>query len=342
MRLASFLGFALLNASGCTVTLDLDRLSEGGSGGKTGCAAEVKPGCVGAGVVIPWDRLPKREIVGGFVDAGELLLAVRVHGALDQGAVLGVDLQTGQRTIRAGWIEDANGTPHTAGFGPALRDVRSIARLSDGSWRAHLWDGFTFEGATYPIDPKTGKVGTDTRVGLLCPNLASATFWPDPADSVMNASGTVLLSVDGISLDGIATLTKSQCDATALPSEGPFVLATTADAVWYADSTTGELGKIPNGSLVAEGVAEGSAGGRVRALAIAEGAAYLYRAPSTLEVFDTKQQARRSVSVALDAGVPVNAPNLIVRPGQPPLLMESDGRILTLDPATGATTLLSY
>ena len=343
MRRSAF-PFLLLCMS-CSISIDIDRLSEGNSLCTDGCTQKQVPGSVGGGIVVPWDALPKREIVGGFVDGDRLVVAVRVHGEGIQGAVLSIALDTGNREILSGAIEDAYSTEHVGSWG-VLKDVRSLSRLESGSWGAHLWTGFDFKGTSISIDPVTGKTGSGMPVGGNCPAVGEGTFWPDGLNSSVDIDGSAFISVGRTAQQGgrgVARVTDVFCEMTDLTPTGPFLLSPQPDGVWYVDQPTAALGRLPRGTSSPEPVAKGSAGGEVRAFAMNATQAYLFRAPDSLETVDLQDGSRSSVALSLsNEQLPQNPPDLFPNPANGKVLLESDGRIFVVEPSTGSTTLISY
>ncbi len=335
----------LLLCMSCSISIDIDRLSDGNSPCSDDCAQEPVPGSVGGGIVVPWDALPKREIVGGSVDGDRLVVAVRVHGQGIQGAILSIALDTGDREILFGAIEDVYSTEHVGSWG-VLKDVRSLSRLASGAWGSHLWTGFDFKGSTVSIDPVTGKSGSGMPVGGNCPAVAGDTFWPDKLNSIVDIDGATFMSVgrtDQQGGRGVARVTDVFCEMTDLTPKGPFLLSAQPDGVWYVDESTAAIGRLPRGSATSQPMVEGSAGGKVRAFAMDPTHAYLFRDPRSLETVELKGGSRTSVTLSLsDEQLPQKPPDLFPNPASGTVLFESDGRIFAVDPATGSATLLSY
>ncbi|MEZ4222269.1 MAG: hypothetical protein R3B13_15135 [Polyangiaceae bacterium] len=327
-----------LALAGCSITLGLDDLSSE----PPPCAecSTLTPGSVGSGVVIPWDKLPRREVVAGFVQTGRLIVGIRVHGGLDEGVVMSVDLGDGRREIVAGWINDAYGAVHTPDTGPPLVDVRCVRPTAKGTWLAHLWQGFDFAGRLMEIEPSSGASTDLGPLGETCPSGPGAWSWPDLEDSTI-AGQAVFASWDATDLSGVGHLAKGGCDFVPLPSEGPFLLHGEADAVWYADAKSGVVGSVDLAFKV-KPLSAAAGDSAVRAITVSTTHVYLYRGESALEAVERTTGVRHSVTLpALQGGPPSESPHLFVE-SDSKLLLEADGRFFRLDPNSGATQLISY
>jgi hypothetical protein len=89
------------------------------------------------------------DLYGGFVDGNRLIAAMAYSAAPATGAVVAVDLDTGDRTVISGSYNDATAGRKTIGTGPDWGTVNDVQPGPDG------WYAITSLGV-YRIDPATG------------------------------------------------------------------------------------------------------------------------------------------------------------------------------------------
>jgi hypothetical protein len=334
----------------CSLSLDLDRLSAGDVECQQPPCEDppyTGPGSVGSGIVIPYDQLPRREIVGGFVQDDALYVAVRVQAtksSYDQGAILSVDLATGHRELVSGFILDRAGLEHERGSGPRMGDLHSVRARTDGRWVVHLWNRLGFTGDRVSIDPASGARTSEPGVGMQCPVEPGVSFnFPVPDTSVLDRQGEVYVSVGGKPLKGLGQLTHDACPLFDLtPLAGPFWLATVQDWIGFADADSGTLGLFDTvASQISFIPGENSALGEVLGFAIGPSRAWLFRAPNVLEAVDTTSGQRIGYPIE-GLAPPQDPPDLWVHPDGARVLVELDGRILIVDPEPGSSKVLSY
>lgn len=165
---------------GCSWTLDFDGLDgeagaspDAGTGGDAGADPGALPvdcqdpalvldpvcvpvdhaqrDCVGSGPVLAAGVGDPVDLGFGFVDGRRLVIAADGDGT--DGALLGVDLETGERAVLSGEIRDIEATTHARGAGPSLAGVTDVALMPDGSWLAAT---FTLPRKLIRVDPDTG------------------------------------------------------------------------------------------------------------------------------------------------------------------------------------------
>jgi hypothetical protein len=359
MRLSRVGVVLALLGSGCTLTLEFDGLSETEtteasiecttleSKGKADCyvAANLEPGSIGGGeIVIDWKQVPEREVTGGFVNGNELVFAVRVGVGEDQGALIGVDLDTGDRRLVAGVIQDADGTTREKGSGPFLGGIAAIAPVATG-WMAHLWDGYTMQGHRVSIDPETGDRGGPVPVGGECPEVNL-----NPrSTSVLGSDGSVFVAYQALLPDekGIARLTDESCDLIPVTGAAPDVIARVGDRIWFLDIDDSKLGALDPQTKNVEWVPglEGYPLG-LEALSVDGESAWAIGTKPSL--FYDRVNVATGVTIRLElaagpAGLQVrHAPHVWPHPDGERLILELDGAIVVLNPTTGKSAILSY
>jgi hypothetical protein len=112
------------------------------------CAAPgaVKPGSIGTGPTITGSTFP--ELEGGFVDGNRIIAAVKYDTAV--GAIMAVDLTTGNRTIVSGTYNDPATGKVVTGTGPDLGGAMDVQRGASG------WYAVSAKGV-FKIDPANGN-----------------------------------------------------------------------------------------------------------------------------------------------------------------------------------------
>lgn len=348
--------FVLLT-SGCTLTLEFDGLAETEtteasiecttleSKGKADCnvVANLEPGSIGSGIVIDWKQTPEREVTGGVVNGNELVFAVRIGVGQNEGVLIGVDLETGERRLVAGVIENAEGTVLEQGTGPYLGDIAAVASVSTAGWMAHLWDGSTMQGSRVSID-SSGARGGPVTVGDECPeeNLNPRSM------SVVAADGSIFVGYRAYVPDesGIARLTDTGCELIPV-NAAPNVLALVDARIWFLDSDSGKLGAIDPETKALDwvpGLDGYPLGGE--ALSVASETAWtIGKEPSLF--YDrvnvvTGTTSRLALALGPAALQVQQTPHVWPHPDGQRLVLELDGAIVLLDPATGKSTILSY
>lgn len=342
-----WLGVVLL--TGCSLTLGVDELSQGDGSCADRPASDpchpiddLTPGSVGSGIALPWVGLPRYEVVGGVVHAGELVVAVRVRSNDPKGALLGVDVQSGARRLLSGWVTDAQGTPTEAGSGSYVGDLRAISEDGNG-YLLHSWQGFDFSGRLYRVNPDTGERSYLGDIGKSgCPDAVAGPYWPDDIDSLVLDASAALLSTSGFGFAGAARVNADGCTSIPIDRDGPFLFARRTADVVIADTKTGALGTLTNDApswIGQDGVA-------VRAFTVSGAVAWLYRPtkpPSLTRVMlDTNERTTTELGVGPARVAPERRPHLWPHPDGKRLLLELDGAIVTVDPASGHSRTLSY
>jgi hypothetical protein len=110
-----------------------------------------QPGVLGSGPILPAGVGSPTKLGFGFATDDRILLAADGDG--NEGAVLGLDLRTGARSILSGAISDAAAIVHERGTGPSLGGITGVVPLPDGAWIAST---FTAPRQLIRIDPDSG------------------------------------------------------------------------------------------------------------------------------------------------------------------------------------------
>lgn len=363
MRFVGVCSTLALLGSSCTLTLEFDGLAESqpesGSGGasaectsvaskgKPECnvVANLAPGSIGSGVVIDWKQTPEREVTGGFVNGNELVVTVSVGVGLNDGAILGIDLTTGERRLVAGMIRDAKGTPLSVGGGSELGDIASVAPVDAGGWVAHLWDGYTMQGTRISVDPHSGDRGPGIPIGQECPD---ENLVPNARSSVVGRDGAIYFPYHAfLPVEfGIAKVTDESCELIPVDAD-PRVLARVGDRIWFLDLDAGKAGALDPTTGDVEWVPglEGHPHG-LAALFVEGSTAWTIGTEPSL-FYDriditTGDTSRIPLTLGPAALQVRHTPHLWSHPDAQRLVLELDGAVVALNPTTGDSSIVSY
>jgi hypothetical protein len=322
----------VLTLPGCSVTLEFDGLA-----GKENAA--VGPGSVGTGIVPDWEKLPITEIVDGFVRGRELVVAVREHGNAKDGALLGIDLDTGARRLIAGKLADAAGQTWSVGGGSYLEDLHAVRELADGSFAALLWDGASLGGHVLPVDLESGDRGTARSLGAACDGLD---LYASGVSPLLGPNGEIWLPYESTGADGVLRIDESACRTFELGLEDITALSDAGDALWVADSASATLGAIDHATDVVSAL-PGAGAPSTRALTVASDTIW------TAGGSEEPEYARVALPSGQRSPLIVRGPAAI-RPNRPPnlwldgerMIVELDGKVCAIDPDTGESGVLSY
>lgn len=162
----------------------------------------------------------------GFIDGRRLVVAVEMGSQYDDlGAVFGIDLVTGDRTVLSGKIEDPAKGPVVVGSGPDLGNVRAVTQAGS-SWMALVSKGSTQALSIIRIDPKTGArtLVRSLDGGVIPCSGSTAKLTIELTNGIAGApDGTVYAAVGNISnAVGIVAISGSTCNVVTMSGAGGF------------------------------------------------------------------------------------------------------------------------
>lgn len=156
------------------------------------------PGAVGAGPHFSYGAFP--AITGGFLDAGtDRLIVSAVFGSDSvnpSGAIVAVDLHTGDRTFVSGDYVDEGGTPHAFGSGESITYFTDV-KAGPSAWYAlgQIVDGGGKEDVLAAIDPTSGARQVIWREGNnTCPAWGNGKIGPVIDSLAVGPDGTVYVA----------------------------------------------------------------------------------------------------------------------------------------------------
>lgn len=333
------------------------------------------PGSVGAGIVLPWDP-GEANLGGGFVESQRIVLAV--VGADDDGALMGVDLASGDRSVLSGRILDAASVLHERGVGPSLAHVADVGRAEDGAWLALT---FTLPQQIIRVDPTSGDRSlwhswssmTCARpdaggapIEVIPPNGTEAKFETAP-------DGTVYLPIENTAEQGygIARWREGTCTMVSFHSNvspelsvgsGPSMLWMISDlrvsgdslyvvgggtpALVRVDLATGDRFIVSRSDSPQVGAGSGRVGrdsiapatDRVWTLGPLDGVLFVL---SEVDPATGERVGHDGMNGAV-FDVYASRPQVWVHPSRPLLILELRNGLVLYDPATDNNNLLSY
>lgn len=352
MRVASII--LALAPLGCSVTLDFDGLAkrradaidcarpEADDEPSCNATGELQPGSIGDGIAPSWKTSPLTEIVGGFVPSGgnELVIAVRVQDNTNDGALIRVDLATGNRSLIAGQLH-VGANLYDVGSGPYLDDVRSARELADG-WAALVWDGSELGGNVYTFDPVTHTTLSSRRLGASCesapPDVAASGVPP-----VLGDDAEIWLPYEASDTsDGVLRISELECEKIDLGVDAVGALAEQDGALWFIDGADGSLGRL---ELATKKVAMIGAPLAARAFVAGEGEVWTAALVPTLELSRVELGSGLDTPIAMNGPASLRvqrSPDFWLHPDGTRLIAELDGAITSIDPERGESAVISY
>jgi hypothetical protein len=362
-------GAAGVAGSGGSSTLPSPNLLDCGepvNAGELRCRAldTLSPGSIGAGPAFQWTDLngnPRNQVVGGFIEPGRLVLAVKAPSESAVGGLVAVDLATGERTLLSGELSLMNGGMLSQGVGWGFQGItNAIGTPSTIQVHTMAWG---FDGHIIDVDRATGDRANALPLGTECEQVLPTDFFVlDLQRPALGPDAAVYLLGQqlGQQRQGVVRQVGQSCEVIVELRSGdvgydPNFLSWHDGKLWGVDRMGKELFSIDLYSAAIDRISfdEGLTPDvplGIDHLAVRDGRVYTVGSGDLLGHRIVEVDAATGARVAHVANrgplqtvpYPTAGPRVWMHPSLAALIIAFNGAVVLFDPATDQANTLSY